>query len=146
MRRPCTRQDVTRLLRSGAVLSATALFSSSAIRTYAAFAWLPDILEDVAGATPTEACVFLAIACVISVPGVLIAPCSWRDSETSADSSTPASRALPIAYLGLLPTPALLTLIWVPLIDGDFILFPARLAPQQDTRQNVRLELICQPA
>nr|BFF21302.1 hypothetical protein GCM10025730_48230 [Promicromonospora thailandica] len=64
----------TRLWRSRAALSITAVFSTSTICTYAVFAWLPEILGDVAGSTPTEAGVLLAVTGLISVPGALVAP------------------------------------------------------------------------
>ena len=65
---------VTRLWRSRVALSITVVFSTSTICTYAGFAWLPEILGDVAGSTPTEAGVLLAVTGLVSVPGALVAP------------------------------------------------------------------------
>ncbi len=69
---------VTRLWRSRVALSITVVFSTSTICTYAAFAWLPEILGDIAGSTPTEAGVLLAVTGIISVPAHSSRPYSSR--------------------------------------------------------------------
>jgi CP family cyanate transporter-like MFS transporter len=75
---------LTRLWRSRVALSITVAFSTSTICTYAAFAWLPEILGDIAGSTPTEAGLLLAVTGIISVPGALIALCSSSGCAMSA--------------------------------------------------------------
>ncbi|MDN4649982.1 MFS transporter [Curtobacterium sp. PsM8] len=118
---------VTRLRRSSAALSITALFSSSAICTYAAFAWLPEILQDVAGSTPTEAGVLLAVTGVISVPGALIAPLLVLRLRNVGWLIAVGVLSFAFGYLGLLLAPAPLTLLWVLLIGCGSILFPVCL-------------------
>jgi CP family cyanate transporter-like MFS transporter len=124
---PAPTEVVTRLWRSRAALSITALFSSSAICTYAAFAWLPEILQDVAGSTPTEAGVLLAVTGVISVPGALIAPLLVPRLRNVGWLIAAGVLSFALGYLGLLLAPAPLTLLWVLLIGCGSILFPVCL-------------------
>ncbi len=107
-------------------LSITVVFSTSTICTYANFAWLPEILGNIAGSTPTEAGVLLAVTGLISLPGALIAPVlvarlnvGWLIAAGIA--------SFVLGYLGLLLAPATLTLLWVLLIGSGSILFPVSL-------------------
>ncbi|PYY32974.1 hypothetical protein DEI89_11350 [Curtobacterium sp. MCBD17_030] len=124
---PAPTVVVTRLWRSRAALSITALFSSSAICTYAAFAWLPEILQDVARSTPTEAGVLPAITGLISVPGALIAPLLVPRLRNVGWLIAAGVLSFALGYLALLLAPAPLTLLWVLLIGCGSILFPVCL-------------------
>jgi CP family cyanate transporter-like MFS transporter len=114
---------VTRLWTSRAALSITALFSSSTICTYAAFAWLPEILHDIAGSTPTEAGALLAVTGLVSVPGALVVPLLVPRLRNVGWLIAAGVGSFAIGYLGLL-APAPLTLVWVLLIGCGSILFP----------------------
>ncbi|PRY36285.1 CynX/NimT family MFS transporter [Umezawaea tangerina] len=118
---------VTRLWRSRVALSITVMFSTSAICTYAAFAWLPEILGDIAGSTPTEAGVLLAVTGLISVPGALIAPLLVARLGNVGWLIGAGIASFVLGYLGLLIAPATLTLLWVLLIGSGSILFPVNL-------------------
>ncbi|WP_433111964.1 MFS transporter [Micromonospora sp. CA-246542] len=118
---------VTRLWRSRVALSITVVFSTSTICTYAAFAWLPEILGDVAGSTPTEAGVLLAVTGLISVPGALIAPLLVARLRNVGWLIAAGVASFVLGYLGLLLAPATLTLLWVLLIGSGSILFPVCL-------------------
>lgn len=118
---------VTRLWRSRVALSITVLFSSSTICTYAAFAWLPEILGDIAGSTPTEAGALLAVTGLISVPCGLIAPLLVARLRNVGWLIAAGSASFVLGYLGLLLAPATLTLLWVLLIGSGSILFPVNL-------------------
>jgi len=118
---------VTRLWRSRVALSVTALFSTSTILTYAAFAWLPEILGDIAGSTPTEAGVLLAVTGIVSVPGALVAPLLVARLRNVSWLIAAGIASFVLGYLGLLVTPAALTLLWVLLIGLGSILFPVCL-------------------
>jgi CP family cyanate transporter-like MFS transporter len=118
---------VTRLWRSRVALSITVVFSVSAILTYASFAWLPEILGDVAGSTPTEAGVLLAVTGIISVPGALIAPLLVGRLRNVGWLIAAGIASYVLGYLGLLLAPATLTLVWVLLIGSGSILFPISL-------------------
>ncbi|MGC5284727.1 CynX/NimT family MFS transporter [Micromonospora sp. DT231] len=118
---------VTRLWRSRVALSITVVFSTSTICTYAAFAWLPEILGDIAGSTPTEAGVLLAVTGLISVPGAFIAPLLVARLRNVGWLIAAGVASFVFGYLGLLLAPATLTLLWVLLIGSGSILFPVCL-------------------
>ncbi|GLZ00063.1 MFS transporter [Actinoplanes sp. NBRC 103695] len=118
---------VTRLWRSRVALSITVVFSTSTICTYAAFAWLPEILGDIAGSTPTEAGVLLAVTGLISVPLALIAPLLVARLRNVGRLIAAGIASFVLGYLGLLLAPATLTLLWVLFIGSGSILFPVCL-------------------
>ncbi|MCS7476214.1 CynX/NimT family MFS transporter [Umezawaea endophytica] len=118
---------VKRLWRSRVALSITVAFSTSTICTYAAFAWLPEILIDIAGSTPTEAGVLLAVTGLISVPGALVAPLLVARLRNVGWLIAAGIASFVLGYLGLLLAPATLTLLWVLLIGSGSILFPINL-------------------
>lgn len=118
---------VTRLWRSRVALSITLAFSTSTILTYASFAWLPVILGDIAGSTPTEAGVLLAITGLVSVPGALLAPLLVARLRNVGWLIAAGIASFVLGYLGLLLAPATLTLLWVLLIGAGSILFPVNL-------------------
>jgi CP family cyanate transporter-like MFS transporter len=118
---------VTHLWRSRVALSITVAFSTSTICTYAAFAWLPEILGDIAGSTPTEAGVLLAVTGIISVPGALVAPLLVARLRNVGWLIAAGIASFALGYLGLLLAPQSLTLLWVLLIGLGSILFPVSL-------------------
>ncbi|KQO05426.1 ABC transporter permease [Agreia sp. Leaf244] len=118
---------VTHLWRSRVALSITLAFSTSTICTYAAFAWLPEILVDIAGSTPTEAGILLAVTGLISVPGSLVAPLLVSRLRNVAWLIGVGIASFVLGYLGLLFAPDALTLLWVLLIGSGSILFPVSL-------------------
>ncbi|MFI5841359.1 CynX/NimT family MFS transporter [Catenuloplanes sp. NPDC051500] len=118
---------LTRLWRSRAALSITVVFSASTICTYAGFAWLPEILGDVAGSTPTQAGVLLAVTGLISAPIALVAPLLVARLRNAGWLIAAGVASFVLGYLGLLLAPATLTLLWVLLIGSGSILFPVCL-------------------
>ncbi|RFA10799.1 MFS transporter [Subtercola boreus] len=118
---------VTRLWRSRVALSITALFSTSTICTYAAFAWLPEILGDLAGSTPNEAGLLLAVTGLVSVPLALVAPLLVERLRNVGWLIAAGVASFLLGYLGLLLAPEPLTLLWVVLIGAGSILFPVSL-------------------
>lgn len=117
----------TRPWRSRTALSITALFSTSTICTYAAFAWLPEILQDVAGSTPTQAGVLLAVTGLVSVPGALLAPLLASRPRNVGWLIATGIAGFALGYLGLLLAPATLPVLWAVLIGIGSILFPVCL-------------------
>ena len=124
---PAASAPVTRLWRSRVALAVTALFSTSTICTYAGFAWLPEILGDVAGSTPTEAGVLLAVTGLVSVPGALVAPLLVARLRHVGWLIGAGVAGFVLGYLGLLLAPGTLTLLWVLLVGSGSILFPVCL-------------------
>jgi CP family cyanate transporter-like MFS transporter len=118
---------IIQLWRSRVALSITALFSTSTICTYAAFAWLPEILGDIAGSTPTEGGVLLAVTGIVSVPGALVAPLLVARLRNVGWLIAAGIASFVLGYLGLLLAPEPLTLLWVLLIGCGSILFPVSL-------------------
>ena len=118
---------LTRLWRSRGARSITVLFSASTICTYAGFAWLPEILGDIAGSTPTEAGLLLALTGIISVPGALVAPLLVARLRNVGWLIGAGIASFVLGYLGLLLAPETLTLLWVLLIGSGSILFPVSL-------------------
>jgi CP family cyanate transporter-like MFS transporter len=118
---------VTRLWRSRVAVSITVVFSTSTICTYAAFAWLPEILGDIAGSTPTEAGGLLAVTGIISVPGALVAPVLVGRLRNVGWLIAAGIASFVLGYLGLLLAPTTVTLLWVLLIGSGSILFPISL-------------------
>lgn len=118
---------ITGLGRSRVARSVTLVFSTSTILTYASFAWLPEILGDVAGTTPTEGGVLLAVTGVIGVPGALLAPLLVARFRNVGWLIATGIVSFVLGYLGLLLAPAPLTLLWVLLIGLGSILFPVCL-------------------
>ncbi|KQQ26874.1 MFS transporter [Frondihabitans sp. Leaf304] len=124
---PSTATVVTGLWRSRVALSITLAFSTSTILTYASFAWLPEILGDVAGTTPAEGGVLLAVTGLVSVPGALLAPLLVARLRNVGWLIGAGIVSFVLGYLGLLLAPAPLTLLWVLLIGLGSILFPVCL-------------------
>jgi CP family cyanate transporter-like MFS transporter len=118
---------IARVWRSRVALAITALFSTSTICTYAAFAWLPEILGDIAGSTPTEAGLLLALTGIVSVPGALVAPLLVARLRNVGWLIAAGIASFVFGYLGLILAPESLTLLWVLLIGGGSILFPISL-------------------
>jgi len=118
---------VSRLWRSRVAVSITVVFSTSAICTYAAFAWLPEILQDIAGTTQTEGGLLLALTGIISVPGALVAPLLVARLRNVGWLIGAGIASFVLGYLGLLLAPAALTLLWVVFIGLGSILFPVCL-------------------
>ncbi|MFG1609308.1 CynX/NimT family MFS transporter [Actinoplanes sp. NPDC049265] len=118
---------VTRLWRARVARSITVVFSASVICTYAAFAWLPEILGDIAGSTPTEAGVLLAVTGIVSTPIALVAPLLVARLGNAGGLIGAGVASFALGYLGLLLAPATFTLLWVLLIGSGSILFPVCL-------------------
>ncbi len=108
-------------------LSITLAFSTSTILTYASFAWLPDMLGDLAGTTPTEGGVLLAVTGLVSVPGALLAPLLVARLRNVGWLIAAGVVSFVLGYLGLLVVPTPLTLLWVLLVGLGSILFPVCL-------------------
>lgn len=115
------------LWRSRVALSITLAFSTSTILTYASFAWLPDMLGDLAGTTPTEGGVLLAVTGLVSVPGALLAPLLVARFRNVGWLIAVGVVSFVLGYLGLLVVPTPLTLLWVLLVGLGSILFPVCL-------------------
>lgn len=118
---------ITRLWRSRTAVSIAILFSASAVCTYAGFAWLPQILIDRAGSTPTEAGLLLALTGLVSVPLALVAPLLVARLRSVGWLIAAGVASFAVGYLGLLLAPAPLTVAWVVFVGCGSLLFPVCL-------------------
>lgn len=118
---------ISRVWRSRTAVSIAILFSASAVCTYAGFAWLPQILIDRAGSTPTAAGLLLALTGLVSVPMALVAPLLVARLRSVGWLIAAGVASFAVGYLGLLVAPTTLTAVWVVFVGCGSILFPVCL-------------------
>jgi CP family cyanate transporter-like MFS transporter len=103
------------------------VFAVSTFSVYAAIAWLPQMLVDLAGVTPLEAGGYLAIWGLMGVPSALIVPVLVARMNNIGIIIYAGIGMFVVGYLGLLLVPATLTIVWVVLIGLGPLLYPACL-------------------
>lgn len=118
---------VGRLWRSRVAIMITVTFSVSTVNMYAGFAWLPEILTDITGATQAEAGVYLAIFGFVGLPGAIVAPILVQRLRNVGWVILFGVAVFAIGYLGLLLAPAAATALWVTCLGVGPILFPVCL-------------------
>ncbi|GAA4267591.1 CynX/NimT family MFS transporter [Frondihabitans peucedani] len=118
---------ISRVWRSRTAVSIAILFSASVVCTYAGFAWLPQILIDRAGSTPTAAGLLLALTGLVSVPMALVAPLLVARLRSVGWLIAAGVASFAVGYLGLLLAPTTLTAVWVVFVGCGSILFPVCL-------------------
>jgi CP family cyanate transporter-like MFS transporter len=116
-----------RLWHSPVAVAITITFSVSTVNAYASFAWLPQILVDIVGATPGEAGSLLAVYAIAGLPASIVAPILVSRLKSPARVILAGVLFFAAGYLGLLLAPAPLTVLWVLLIGLGPILFPVCL-------------------
>ncbi len=115
-------------MRHSVVARALALaLSITALNVYAMFAWLPEIVINIAGTSPTEAGALLALYGIMGLPLGLIAPLLVARVRNVAWILVGAVGCYLSGYLGLLLAPATATWLWVALIGAGPIVFPLSL-------------------
>ncbi len=103
-------------------------FAVSAVCTYAFFAWLPEMLQDIAGSTPAEAGALLALFGIVGLPLSIITPVlATRLRNVSVIIFTGVA-CFVVGYLGLLLVPTVVTWLWVVMVGFGSIMFPLCLA------------------
>ncbi|MCU1440469.1 MAG: transporter [Rhodoglobus sp.] len=103
------------------------LFGMTSMNVYAAFAWLPQILRDVAGIGPVEAGALLALYAGVGIPLSLVLPVLTVRLRHIGPLVVVAAFAYTAGYGGLLVAPAAATWLWVGLAGVGSLLFPATL-------------------
>ncbi|QEO13384.1 MFS transporter [Agromyces intestinalis] len=122
--------DATQLrhaLRSPLAWALTVVFAGSSVNAYTAFAWLPRILQDIAGSSAAAAGALLSLYAAMGLVAGLVVPivaARWNRVPLLIGVSV-ASFAL--GYLGLLVAPATATWLWVVLIGTGPLIFPLSL-------------------
>ncbi|MHC2998316.1 MFS transporter [Microbacterium sp. HJ5] len=99
-------------------------FAVSSTLAYTAFAWLPTILVDIAGVTPTVAGVLLSLFAFMGLPASLLVPLlvtRWNATRVLFGVSVVTGLA---GVAGLLLAPASAPWLWVALLGLAPLLFP----------------------
>lgn len=115
-------------MHNSSVARALALaLAVSALNVYALFAWLPEILIDIARATPSQSGALLALFGIIGLPLGLIAPVLAHRVRNIGWVLVWAVVVFAAGYLGLLFLPQQAAWLWVILVGTGPVLFPIAL-------------------
>ena len=118
---------VNRLWRSPAALAITLAFAVSSLNAYASFAWLPEILGDIAGVNAVTGGSLLALFSFAGLPASIIAPILVTRLKNAGWIIHAGVAFFLVGYLGLILAPTAATWLWVLLIGLGPILFPVCL-------------------
>ena len=114
-------------VRSPLAWSLMIVFAVSGFNAYAAFAWLPTILQDIAGVSPAEAGALLSLYAAMGLPAGLLVPLLAARYGKVGLLVVVSVATLVVGYLGLLLVPGTLTWLWVALAGTGPLLFPLAL-------------------
>ncbi|RDV43275.1 MFS transporter [Leifsonia sp. ku-ls] len=113
-----------RVWRSPLAWAMAALFAVSSLNAYAMFAWLPQILLDVAGVPPLDAGALLSVYAGMGIPAGLLVPLLAARLRNVALLIYVAVAFFVLGYLGLILVPGTATWLWVALAGLGPLLFP----------------------
>ncbi|NUU05731.1 MFS transporter [Leifsonia sp. C5G2] len=113
-----------RVWRSPLAWAMAVLFAVSSLNAYAMFAWLPQILHDVAGVPPLDAGALLSVYAGMGIPAGLLVPLLASRMRNVALLIYVAVAFFVVGYLGLILVPATATWLWVALAGLGPLLFP----------------------
>jgi CP family cyanate transporter-like MFS transporter len=103
-------------------------FGSSSFGVYAVFAWLPQLLVQTAGVTPTAAGALLALTSIIGAPSAILLPLLTVRVRRVSILVWVGVGCYAVAYLGLLFFPVNATVVWVIFAGAGPLIFPVCLA------------------
>lgn len=115
---------IGRVWHSGLAWALTVLFGMTAFNVFAVYAWLPEILTDIAGVPPAEAGSLLALYASVSVPLSIFVPMLAMRLRTPRPLLAAGTCCYIAAYLGILLAPAAATWLWVILGALGTLMFP----------------------
>ena len=113
-----------RMHRSTVARAIALAFAVTSLNVYAAFAWLPEIVIDTAGATPAQAGALVALFGIVGLPLGLIAPILATRVKNIGWVFGFAVACWVAGYLGLLLAPGTATWLWVVLAGTGPLAFP----------------------
>lgn len=113
-----------RMPRSRVARAIALAFAITALNVYGLFAWLPEIVIDTAGSTPTEAGALVALFGIIGLPAGLLAPVLATRVRNIGWVFAGAVACYVAGYAGLLLAPGTATWLWVLLVGSGPIVFP----------------------
>lgn len=102
-------------------------FLVSSVIAYTSFAWLPQILVDIAGVTPATAGALLALFAAVGIPASLLVPFLITTFHATRTLFVVAAAAGLAAVGGLLFAPQAAPWLWVILLGSAPLLFPVTL-------------------
>ena len=121
------RSMLTRVWRSGLAWAMAVVFAVSSLNAYAMFAWLPQILHDIAGVSPAGAGALLSVYAAMGIPAGLLVPLLAARMRNVALLVYAGVAFFVIGYLGLILVPMTATWLWVSLAGLGPLLFPMSL-------------------
>ncbi|MBG6239757.1 CP family cyanate transporter-like MFS transporter [Mycetocola sp. CAN_C7] len=122
------RSDVVRRLwRSPLAWALASVFGLSSMSAYAMFAWLPPMLQDIAGVDEATAGALLSVFALMGFPAGLLIPIVASRMKNVAWLVYLAVALFVGGYAGLLLIPSTFTIVWVALIGLGPLLFPLAL-------------------
>ena len=116
-----------RLWRSPVAVAIAITFSVSTINAYASFAWLPQIIVDIADVGPGVGGNLLAVYSIAGLPASIVAPMLVARLRSPAWLIVLGVALFVSGYLGLLLAPGSFTVLWVIFAGMGPILFPVCL-------------------
>lgn len=118
---------VGRIWHSRTAWAIAITFAASTFSVYALFAWLPELLVQTAGVTPTQAGALLALNSIVGAPTAIVMPLLAIRIRRVAVLIWVGVACFVVAYLGLLLFPATGTVVWVLFAGGGPLIFPVCL-------------------
>ncbi|RFA20362.1 MFS transporter [Subtercola boreus] len=103
------------------------VFGITALNSYACFAWLPEILTDVAGVDQAGAGALLSLYTGMGIPASLLIPIIAARLRNVSGIIIAGVSVYVLGYLGLLLVPATLPWLWVAFAGAGPLLFPLAL-------------------
>ena len=116
-----------RMGRSRVAWAIALMFAVTSLNVYGMFAWLPELLIDVAGSSPAEAGAMLSLYALIGLPAGLLIPVLAPRLRNVGWLVAVGIVLYLLGYLGLLLAPTPATVLWVVLIGAGPLLFPLAL-------------------
>ena len=115
------------LFRSPVAWAVMITFCLSSINVYAAFAWFPSMLVQIAHVSPAVAGSLLALYAIMGFPGALVVPAIASRMKNVGILIYVAAAFLLIGDAGLLLLPTVATVLWIVLAGLGPLLFPLSL-------------------
>lgn len=125
---PIAPELLGRVWRSAVAWAIAIVLATSALSVYAAYTWLPEILQSTAGLNQLEAGSLLAFYGILSLPLALVVPVLAARMRNVAWLIYPGLACFAIGDLGLIFAPAAAPVVWVIFLGVGPLLFPLCLA------------------
>jgi len=116
-----------RLVHSRVAWAIAIVFVATSLNVYAMFAWLPQLLVDIAGVDRIAAGGLLSLYSFIAIPGSIVVPLVVTRMRKPGRIIHGGVVLFIVGYAGLLLAPESLPWLWVALIGAGPILFPVCL-------------------